>query len=268
MDDAPENSAPAGRWWGEFDLTPNQRTSWRIGAFRLWVDRHEREWRAAYLAGRDRLDPTVEVRHRDATDAPDDGATGVRFIAPGPLIVEPTLADRSVVTRPGTSFEVAAHAEATIFLSTPVWIRLRAGEAGPSLLHTTTFELSDTWFGPSTMEGELCYASRTQARLDLAELPMRPNRAVTKVVLRNLADDTMHVERFSLPTPNIALYADEDANLWTSSVTLERESDGEMVQVNYDDSAPAEVDSATLVAAAVQPAEKNMLRRAVKALLS
>ena len=80
----------------------------------------------------------------------------------------------------------------------------------------------DTWIGPSTREGELCYATRSAARLDRASVPLHPHRALTELRIENGASDTLHLERVSLAVPYLSVYAARDGALWTESVVLER----------------------------------------------
>lgn len=64
---------------------------------------------------------------------------------------------------------------------------------------------SDTWFGPTTSEGEPCYASKTVCRLRVEDVPLRPHRCLTKVTLRNRADDSLSLDRLKLPVNALAL---------------------------------------------------------------
>ena len=90
---------------------------------------------------------------------------------------------------------------------------------------------SDTWFGPSTLEGELCYESKTAVRFNLDNVPRRPHRAISVVRIRNRTDTQLSLERLKIPLPNLSLFGTEDGQLWTESITLERDEDGENATV-------------------------------------
>lgn len=257
------------RWWGTFDLELMTNARWQIGPFQMWVERRANEWRVAYEAGRDRLAKSLELDINPTDETPADGAEQIRFVAPGPLVVSPRLADRPVVTRPEITLEVVAASEATMFVSTPVWVRLQlGGPDGPKVLQVPTYHLNDTWFGPTTMSGELCYASRTSARLDIGDVPLRPHRAVTKVLLRNQATDGMRVERLSLPVPELGLYVDRDGVLWTNDVTVDREEGGTTAHAEYSPSAPSEAVDAEVVVEPTLIEAEDRVRRALSAWLS
>jgi hypothetical protein len=91
--------------------------------------------------------------------------------------------------------------------------------------------LSDTWFGPSTREGELCYAARTHARNHLEQVPRRPHRAVTPVKVRNEAATLLPIEKLSLPVPMLSVYGDPQGGLWSEEVHLTRAADSDMASL-------------------------------------
>src|SRR5690606_5680646 len=99
---------------------------------------------------------------------------------------------------------------------------------------------SDTWFGPSTREGELGYAARTNARLDLEQMRPRPSRAVTKVVVRNVGDDNLRIERLNLPVPQLSLFVNRQGLIWTNSITVERDRLGALAKVTTSRRPPEE----------------------------
>lgn len=102
----------------------------------------------------------------------------------GPLKLVPIMADRLVVSRPKSPFRILPGQHATLFVSTPAWVRIALGN-GKALAELPLFRPSDTWFGPSTLVGELGYAARTHCRLDVCDVPFRPHRAVTPLRVEN-----------------------------------------------------------------------------------
>ena len=53
-----------------------------------------------------------------------------------------------------------------IYVSTPLWVRVDVHDPPQFLQEIPVIRPSDTWFGPSTREGELGYAGRTHGRLN------------------------------------------------------------------------------------------------------
>jgi hypothetical protein len=125
----------------------------------------------------------------------------------------------------------------TLYASSPVWMALklevrrsRAGGAPTtdpsSLAELPTSRPSDTWFGPST-PARASSATRCAPppALEVADLPLRPHRAVTPVTVENQAATPLDVARISVPMPFLALHVDRAGRLWTDGVRFTREPD-------------------------------------------
>jgi len=136
------------------------------------------------------------------------------------LTLHPTLPDRAIVARPDTPLWVLGRQRVDLFVSVPLWAEVYLPGGPAPVLAVPSLRLSDTWFGASPRDGELCYSSRTQARLDVTKLPRHPVRAVTRVTINNRRPAAMRVERIKLPTPLLGLYATPDHRFWTSSIEL------------------------------------------------
>ena len=134
------------------------------------------------------------------------------------------LADRAVVVYPEHPFYVPAGETITLYCSTPLWIRIEAGATRVKLMESAIERPSDTWVGPSTREGELCYATQTTARLDRNSLARHAHRAMTELRIRNAANDMLRLEKVNLSVPYLSIYSGHDGVLWTESVLLERTS--------------------------------------------
>ncbi|MDA0272643.1 MAG: hypothetical protein O3C68_05265 [Proteobacteria bacterium] len=125
--------------------------------------------------------------------------------------------------------------------------------------------LSDSWFGSNTMNGEICYANQTQARLDLTKLTQRPDRLITPVTIRNLGGETLTIERLNLPVPNLAVY-DTGASLWTQNVDITHTGELEMTEVKFPLQPPSQFTEATLVNQPRSVEHNNLVMRAVELL--
>lgn len=225
------------RWWGQESFDVEQAGCWHIGPTTLWAFRTRHDWRVLYESTGDPMqhDQHVEVpaaterwHEREEAALTDPSLTVHRHTfrdTPETLTVEPVLADRSIVVRPEHPLSIPAGEEVLLYLSTPLWIRMRVGDV--ILEDIPSHRPSDTWFGPSPREGELCYATRTAGRLTLSKLPMRAHRAVTPLTVRNEASENFPLERVHVPTPYLALYESASGvndHLWTQGLTLTRES--------------------------------------------
>ncbi|MDZ7827572.1 MAG: hypothetical protein U5R48_17990 [Gammaproteobacteria bacterium] len=154
------------------------------------------------------------------------------------LRLTPLLPDRPVVARPREPFAIAPGQRATLFVGVPLWLELVTGDDAHLVAHPSA-RLADTWFGPSTRSGELCYASLTNCRTSLEEMIRSSWRAVTPLVLENQGAEVWSLDRVALPVPLLPLFRAADGRYWTSELTALRERSGEVEAVRAGHSAPA-----------------------------
>lgn len=241
VDPPPEPTAAAPldpRWWGEVTLALGGVGRWRAGPSTVHVERRASDWRVWHDGGSDAY-AIVAEQVRAVDDAAPEGPPTLRLSfaeTPDTLHVQPRLADRPVVVRPETPLMVPPGETVTLYASTPVWMaislevrRTRRGRVAAADLAVVA-ELpsarpTDTWFGPNTRVGELCYAVRTAARTEVDDLPLRPHRAVTAVTVENQAVTPLDLVRIALPMPFLALHVDPAGRLWTDGVQFVREPD-------------------------------------------
>lgn len=257
-------------WWGEYSLNVGDTGQWEIGPLRLLARRLADEWLVAH---EEISEPEAKDKWRfSLTDRdPADGSLTdlTRFVGDGTieqLSVMPALADRAYVIRPSTPFQVAPDETTTFYVDTPLWVRLTSENPPQLEQEIATRRPSDTWFGPSTMEGELCYASKTFGRLNFNNLLVRPYRAITQIHIENQAGGPLHVHRFKLPVPYLSLFATAGGELWTETVSIIQTQDTELSRFSIGQDPPEAVLGAELVTPPRQYGEKSLLVRAFGAL--
>ena len=213
-------------WWGTFNFQLHQPRYWEIGALLLGIERQPREWRIASYS-RDELEKNAVKVGVEAAPAFTEKLTEFkRFIfhqTSSTISLMPMLADRAQVSHADTAFYLPPNQEATIYVSSPVWVRIESGNPKNSLLEIPVLRQSDTWHGPNTLEGELCYASRTFCRTDLENLPTRSHRVITPVIIHNNSKSPLLIEQLSLPLPYLSIYVDETGGLWTEELVIKNE---------------------------------------------
>lgn len=225
-------------WWRPRRVGDGRSLELQLGPLTLAVGRSAGAWLVAVSREeardtasraccrvRRRLPEQFEARYVQA-----QSAEWLRF--------EPLLADRPVVVRPYRPVFLLSHEEVTLYLSTPVFIRVAAGDPPTVLREIPSQPMSDTWFGPNTRSGELCFAGRTQARHRLEELPVRAHRAITPLRIRNATEAALELEKFSLPVPVLTLFGAGNGSLWTQQVTLVREEVGDLARVAIEGQPP------------------------------
>jgi hypothetical protein len=233
------DAPPDPRWWGAVTLGTGEVARWQAGPSTVHAARRPSDWRVWHETEPDAYAVAAERVHR-VHDATPETVASLRFSfaeTPDTITVRPALADRPVVVRPESSLTVPPGERVVLYVSSPVWMALKLEVRRPRrrrnggapqavvLAELPTFRPSDTWFGPSTRVGQLCYAVRTAARLELADLPLRPHRAVTPVTVDNQAATPLELARVSVPMPNLALHVDRHGRLWSDGVLFTREPD-------------------------------------------
>lgn len=257
-------------WWGDHAIPEGGAGHWRIGPLDLWVYRSRHEWLVASASSGVALDEAFSVDVPMVRDIPEEQPNAHRFgfrKTTGTLRLAPALADRPLVINPATPFSLLPDEELTIYVSSALWLKVKAGEPAHDLLDFPTYRPSDTWFGPSTREGELCYAGKTSARQQLKDLPIRAHRALSAVRVRNLADSVLSIERLKLPMPNMSVFASEDGVLWTETVTLQREQEGELASLQLGKKPPSAIGNPRLVSGPRVRPTKGLLIRAFGGLI-
>jgi hypothetical protein len=254
-------------WWGEFEIAEDATAYWHIGPLEIWVRRTAKEW---LIGTNDRGEPSdgtlvAGVAQDQSQPPPGEEADWQRFgfrQTTDTIVLTPRLAPRPLVVKPETKFALPEKEEVTMFIGSPLWIQFELGEPPSNVLETAIARPSDTWFGPSTMTGELCYAGRTRARLRLDDLEVLPHRAVSSFRVRNQAKSALVLDRLKLPMPNLSVFTAADGRLWTETVTLERREDGDLAELMLGKGPPAEVQPAKRQSGPRSRPEKGLLIRA------
>jgi len=259
-----DHPAPVKRWWSDYPLEIGETGLWRIGPLSLYARRLENEWRIAYERDEDSAERGFEYTGKAPDEKIPENAEFERYAfqtSPGSIRLTPTLATKSVVTRPVEPFHVPSKEEVTIYVSTPVWVKVETAGPRVELSEIATQRLSDTWFGPSTKEGEFCYATRTACRLRLEEVPFRSNRAITPLKIHNRNTKMMLLKELSIPVPYLHLYGTEDGRLWSSQVTIERLAGSDSATLTFAKDAPQPLGEAQLLSKPRKTVQSNMMTR-------
>ncbi len=258
-------------WWGQFNVELQQTLQWQLGPLKLAVERFAGEWQIAYETD-DAWAEENDVWHHEKTAAALNTLDYANFErhtfkqTADTLEILPALADRSIVTRPLNPFYVAAGEETSIFVSSPLWARLNTNDPLVLLQEIPIHRPSDTWFGPSTMEGELCYASRTHGHLYIENISHHAYRAVTQLIIRNRSGAPLLIERLSLPVPYLSLFESDNGLLWTQTVTMTSTRDLGMAALDIAPGPAKQVGAAKLIGEPRRQSGQNMIVRAFGAL--
>ncbi len=262
---------PQETWWREFRLPVNDSLRWTIGPFSLQVMHREKEW----LVWHQRIANTVADDEVWSLEwnlcmKMDEGDIQRHVFSRTEELftVYPRLADRPVVVKAAKPLHIQTGQQVDIYVSSPLWFVVAVHQAKVDLQEVPIVRPSDTWFGPSTLEGELCYASTTQGRLYLTDLPPRPHRAISPIKIKNQADKPLLLTQFSLPTPYLSLFDAGKGGLWTEAITLLNDDDTDLAKVAFSDTPPAPYNKAKKIVKARQKKDRNMLLNTFSSLFS
>ena len=232
------------RWWGTLQVPEKNSFLLNSASFILAVEHKAKEWciHVKRNNGINVEESEKDFKHWVGEFSPVYCGDISRHIVNGNtdvLEIKPSLADRTVVCRPKSPITLVPGASVVIYLSTPIWLTIGVTDKKYTLLkEVATQQLSDTWFGASTREGELCYASQTIGRLDIDNLPFRMQRAITPLLIENQADNDLIFERIALPVTSLSLFTTKSGQLWTQNVSLIREDDGDFAKVKLEHPQP------------------------------
>ncbi len=234
-------------WWGEKRVALNTVGKWRIGPLKLYAERRRNEWRI----GREPKELFDDDSYSfEIVESIPSKAEVERFVfstTADQILLTPYLAKKPIITRPVSPVNLPPKETVVFFAGAPVWVNIAVGNSPISLTTIPIARPSDTWFGPDTLEGELCYAIRTAARIRIEELPFIPWHAITPLSITNLDDKILTLDRIKMPIPNLTCYESNDSFLWTSKVKVDRKNNAASVSVTIDDSPPAEAGEITLL---------------------
>jgi hypothetical protein len=258
-------------WWGRLHVAMGTAARLHIGPATILVERLDKEWHFVTENTGDPDDIALAIER--PTEDPDllAAANVRRFGVAGDashIALSAHLADRPVVAAPQKPVELPPGETLTVYVGSPVWIRVEAGEPARTLFEMPLSRPADTWFGANTRVGELCYASRTNYRLRLDELSYKPHRAITSVLVENQASTPLLLESLKLPVPHLALYGTSDGWLWTEDVTLSRDDEQELSPLRVREGAPRNAQKAVRISDPRQPIADNLMVRAFSSLFS
>lgn len=257
-------------WWTPIELAVGEGRRWRLGTLELVLLRSDSEWHMAHrhlpddevVLGAWSVDSVLELGEESANTerfASDPSARQVQVL--------PRVAERSVVASPRVPLHVLPNHEAKFYVSSPVWVEVYVGPPLVALRSVPAKRLSDTWFGPSTREGEVAFALKTQARVHLAEIPKQVQRAITPVVAKNRADTLLSIDRLNLPVPYLSIFHTDEGDLWTEAVVLEHREDTDMAGLAIDPGAPQEARGGAHLSDPRTTADEHLLVRAFSSIL-
>lgn len=257
------------QWWQPRPLALEACWQCTVGPLTLYFKRGLHEWQFSFERMESR-DTPYSTCSQSAVCLP-ELLTSQRFIfrhSPTTFRLTPTLLERPLVVKTRQPVSIPPGEHCVFYISSPVCIAVSLEHPDTPLLELPVQRLSDTWFGASTQHGELCYADKTQARHNLADIPQRPHRAITAVTIENRSNTMLTIDKISIPLPLLAVYGHHDGNLWTDPITLQHEGESQLTRYKITKDLPAGLSRADLLAEARHQPDKHHFIRAFTGIFS
>lgn len=256
-------------FWTTHHLPNTSMGHWKIGPLEFWIRRYENEWRiySRSLENPSLKDIVVQIpaadNHPSSIDVQRFGVHETSDI----LTFQPVLADRAIVVRPEKPFHLPAKEEVAIFVMHSVWLKINYGVQQFSLTKLPIYRPSDTWFGSSNIDGELCYSARSKAKIRFSDLEVFPYRAVTKIQLQNKSNNDVFLERMKVALPSLSLYLSENQVFFTDSLIYSRQPEGREINISIHPAPQDVAGKCILIQKAVHKPEQNLVSKAINHLL-
>lgn len=236
-------------WWGEFSLAPQETKCWNVGGRAFLIKRKVSEWNTWNIESSTEEDVDIFVSDGSNITLNSNMVTG-RFLeknTSNSIKVSPLLADRTMIARPASELSILAGEKIQLFISSPIWFCAQTLPSGKCLVDLPFWRPSDSWFGSSTIDGQLCYAKYTSAKTNLDELDFHPHRATTAITVFNSHNKALVINRINVPVNYLSLYSDNKNQLWTSRISIKIEGDSADVELVIDKNFSSEFEPHSLV---------------------
>lgn len=256
-------ASKSAQWWHPQALALDECWQYTIGPVSLYFKRCLQEWQFSFERN-ELTDNTQLTVSQNALCLP-ELLTSQRFIfrhSPTAFKLTPRLLERAVVIKTRQPVSIPAGEQSVFYISSPISIQVSLQEPETHLVEIPAQRLSDTWFGPSTQHGELCYADKTHARHSLSDIPARPHRAVTAVTIENRSDVILTIDKLSIPLPMLAVYGRADGTLWTDPIILQHENQSSLTRFRIGKELPAGLTTADLLTPPREHPDRHGLVRA------
>jgi hypothetical protein len=256
-------------FWTSHHIPKMNIGHWKIGPLELWIRRFENEWRIYSRSLENPYLKDIIVQIPSSENHPPN-ITVHRFgvhETTDVLSFQPVLADRSIVVRPEKPFHIPAKEEVPIYVMHSVWLKINYGTNAINLTKIPIYRPSDTWFGSNTIDGELCYSTRSKAKIRFDDLELFPYRAVTKIQLQNKSNNDVFLERLKVALPSLSLYLSENQVFFTDSLIYSRQPEGKEINISIH---PPPLDVAgkcILIHKPLVKPEQNLVSKAINHLL-
>lgn len=243
--------------WKPHAVEVGETLFFSLGALRLWIYRGQQEWLIAHeLEAEKRNAPLVEV-----SDTPrDESREWTRWILDEKVEkvhLRPQLPNRPLIVRPELPMSLMPRKSVQFFIEIPLWVSVSFGSKHEQATEFPTMILSNSWFG-SFIEGELCYAVKTTAKLSQADLLSEAHMAVFPLEVRNISSVKLNFERLCVRPQYLNIFGG-DHSLWASNGRVSFRGEDKWGRIVYSSKAPQFDEASRLIGRAREQLRRGAL---------
>ncbi len=207
-------------WWGTFEIEEEQSRFWKIAHHVICLDRYNHEWHIAHYIDNETDHGNQLVTENQFSKEKLKFKTFASYSMHKSIILKPSLPNRPLLCQLERSLYIPAGEEIVLYISIPAWITVKIGKHNIILDEIPSHQLSDTWHGKNTLEGELCYAIRNHCAPRLEDLPHGITQILTPITVINRSKSFLLLKEMRIPLPYLSVYSDQFNYLWTEQINL------------------------------------------------
>jgi hypothetical protein len=222
--------------WTPHTIGQGQTLDLCLGSLRLWIHRREKEWRIAHETEPESAE-RCSVSVTDEPFAP--GRDWTRWILEDhieQIELKPQLPDRPLIVRPEMPMCLMPKQSIQLFVGIPIWLAITFNAKHGQVIEIPTASLSNSWFGSFTA-GELCYALKTTARVNMHSLSPSAQRVVFPLEIRNTSPEKLKFERLCIRPQYLNIFQGK-TRLWTSKGRVSYRGEDHWSRIVYSSNAP------------------------------
>lgn len=215
--------------WHDFSLKIGQTSYWRIGPLYLWIEAQDGELRVHTVHTNSLNDTEIEyVDHYSGEIDPAAELTRYSFSCEIEKVsFSPHLPEKDIIFRPDKPIQLPSKRQMSLYVNTSLWIHVKVN--GNEILKSVPIvTLSETWLGPDSTHGEICFAAKTKGVLNYEDLKFYPYRYISKFTIKNETHGHVPIERIKLMNGILNLYTNEEGYFFSDCISMRIDSDGDV----------------------------------------
>jgi hypothetical protein len=248
-------------WWGHYEVPIDGWRLFELGQMRVWAGRFAGEWRFATEPNPAGKTEGWETKVVEA--GPEWFARYAVTDEQNKLLLAPILPERPLVFRPRVPLYLPENQELTVYVEIPLWVAFCSVDPLREVASFPLQVLSDTWFGPTTREGELCYACKTPLAIGFRYRELSSFRATCAISLANRGPTPLKLERIRVRVEALALFQENNGRIWTQDVIFDRTRGNDPIAMQIRPGPPSAAKNATQIAGPRSSESANLVLKAL-----